>query len=475
MGSGARPDIEGEHLDAAAAKGRHRQPCTLPPRFDGDVDGSGKIARQRLVLRTGGVLQHPRGVPERFRAVAEGRGRERVERRLQCARTRIVAVVGSVGGVERSGSGPQRLAQAGIGIRGRRRYARGADSQGTSDDAQEGRMRGQARLAAQGNGDGHRQRSRNEQEEQQDARRSHESAGGKRRTEEPEAVKPAKRRLRKERSAERREGRVDRYVREPQGPSRHATIFALPRYASAVLSSLVLAILVSAPGGPDAGVAPPARLPPSARALLPWRDAASPLPLFALDSPDLVAALGPLRVEVGAWAEYLLRSSGSTARMRFSLLPPKVEGDRHWLEVAAFGDVGLPFAVRVLLKSGPVVPTNVERAIVYVTGQAPLEIPLEDLQERLARDAPGSSGARTVRGAARTIATGAGRFKASEVRITAGGQTTRVWRSADVPLWGLVRAEGPRETIELVSFSHEGARSAIPEPGQGKGSESTNK
>ena len=244
-----------------------------------------------------------------------------------------------------------------------------------------------------------------------------------------------------------------------------------------MLAGLVLAVLAAVPPGPDGGAAPAqsSPLPPSARALLRGGDPEGPLPLFALDSPDLVAALGPLRVEVGAWAEYLVTSPRGTARMRFSLLPPKVEGDRHWLEVAAFGNVGLPFAVRVLLKSGPVVPANVERAIVYVTGQAPLEIPLQDVEERLRRDTARPSGARTVRGAERTIATSAGRFKASEVRITARGQTTRVWRSPEVPLWGLVRAEGPRETIELASFSHEGARSAIPEPGQGKGSDSTNK
>jgi len=229
-----------------------------------------------------------------------------------------------------------------------------------------------------------------------------------------------------------------------------------------VLAPVLLAALVAAPAAP-----------PSARALVPGGQTRGSLPLFALDSPDLVAALGPLRVEVGAWAEYLVRSAGGTARMRFSLLPPKVEGDRHWLEVAAFGDVGLPFAVRVLLKSGPVVPANVERAIVYVTGQAPLEIPLQDLEDRLRRDVPKPSGARTVRGSQRTIATGAGRFKASEVRITAAGKTTRIWRSTDVPLWGLVRAEGPRETIELVRFSHEGAHSALPESGQGNGNEST--
>jgi len=442
--------------------------------------------------------------------MAEGRGRERVERRLQRIHARIVAVLDRIRGVESPGRGAQRLAQGWVGIRPRRRYARGANSQGTGNEAQEGRIGGEARLVAQGVRNRHRQRCRDEQEEERGAGEAREAAGGQRRTEEPEAQKPAQRGSREERGAARREGRVHREVEKSQGASvcsglrpppvagkarsspRHGTIFALPRYPSAVLGFvrmlrpaafarrgqspllLVLAVLAAAPGGPDAGIGG-AALPPSARALLPGRDPSSPLPLFALDSPDLVAALGPLRVEVGAWAEYVLRSPGRTARMRFSLLPPKVEGDRHWLEVAAFGDVGLPFAVRVLLKSGPVVPANVERAVLYVTGQAPLEIPLQDLQEQLSRDAPKSSAARTVRGAERTISTGAGRFNASEVRITARGQTTRVWRAAEVPLWGLVRARGPRETIELVSFSHEGAQSAIPEPRQGKGSESTNK
>src|SRR5206468_4262734 len=119
----------------------------------------------------------------------------------------------------------------------------------------------------------------------------------------------------------RREGRVHRKVEKSQGASvcyglrpppfagktrssaPDGTIFALPRYPSAVLGFLALAVLAAAPGGPDAGVA---ALPPSARALLPGREPSSPLPLFALDSPDLVAALGPLRVEVGAWAEYVL-------------------------------------------------------------------------------------------------------------------------------------------------------------------------
>jgi len=361
--------------------------------------------------------------------------------------------------------------------------ARCAQGDGAGDDAEQCRVGGQAWLATEGERDGHRDRSSSEQEEQRGARGFRESASRKGRAEQPQAAQPARRGVCQERRARRCEDRVGRQIEEPQGASvcsglrpppvagkarssaRHRAIFALPGYASAVLGSLLLASLLAGAPAP----------PPSARSLVPGSERGNALPLFALDSPDLVAALGPLRAEVGAWAEYLVRSPGGTARMRFSILPPKVEGDRHWLEVAVFGDVGLPFAVRVLLKPGPVVPANVERAIVYVTGQAPLEIPLQDLQDRLRADDPKPSGARTTRGAQRTIATEAGRFKAMEVRITARGQKTRVWRSPEVPLWGLVRAQGPRETIELVRFSHEGAQSAIPEPGQGKGNESTNK
>jgi hypothetical protein len=124
-----------------------------------------------------------------------------------------------------------------------------------------------------------------------------------------------------------------------------------------------------------------------------------------------------------------------------------------------------------------------ERATLYVLGQAPLEVPMDDLKEQMSRAAPAPSGARITRGPAQALSTQAGRFKATELRITARGETTRIWSSDEVPLWGLVRSKGPKETIELVGFSREGARSAIPEPGepdraappdQGKGKDSTN-
>ncbi|MFL5278740.1 MAG: hypothetical protein ACJ79T_19880 [Myxococcales bacterium] len=244
-----------------------------------------------------------------------------------------------------------------------------------------------------------------------------------------------------------------------------------------MLAPLVLAAAAAA--SPDAGFPPGRGVPPSVRAMLPDRKPGAALPLFALGAPDLVEALGSLRVEVGAWAEYLLRSRDGTARMRFSLLPPKLEGGRYWLEVAAFSDVALPFALRAVLLPGPVVPANMERATLYVLGQAPLEVPMDDLKERVSRAAPVPSRARISHGPTQTLSTEAGRFKANELRITARGETTRIWRSDQVPLWGLVRSKGPKETIELVGFSREGARSAIPEPGQpppdqGKGKDSTN-
>jgi hypothetical protein len=46
-----------------------------------------------------------------------------------------------------------------------------------------------------------------------------------------------------------------------------------------------------------------------------------------------------------------------------------------------------------------------------------------------------------------------------------------VWRAAQVPLWGLVRAEGPRQVVELTGLGERGARSVFPGD-QGNGSES---
>ena len=66
----------------------------------------------------------------------------------------------------------------------------------------------------------------------------------------------------------------------------------------------------------------------------------------------------------------------------------------------------------------------------------------------------------------------AGTFAVEELRVGSGGGATRLSRASQVPLWGLVRAEGPRQTVELTAYGLQGARSVFPEV-QGNGSEST--
>jgi hypothetical protein len=226
------------------------------------------------------------------------------------------------------------------------------------------------------------------------------------------------------------------------------------RRALALLLPLLLAM--------SAGASPPAA---SERPATPAAN--TPPSLFAVGGPDLVAALGPLRPKVGSWAEYLVRArGGEEVRVRLSVVPPALDGGRAWLEVTALGAQDLPFAARLLLhRSG-----GIERAIVYALGQAPIEIPVSELQPDPAKPRRGRAVRASPVGSAE-VTVPAGTFHAEELRITSGGDTTRVWRAARVPLWGLVRAEGPRQTVELTGMGETGARSVFPAD-QGKGSES---
>jgi hypothetical protein len=194
------------------------------------------------------------------------------------------------------------------------------------------------------------------------------------------------------------------------------------------------------------------------------------LPLFALDAPDLIGALGAFDPQPGAWVEYRVRAREGMARIRFSVLGR--DGARSWLEMAAFGDAGVPFAARLLLGPGAKRASDAERAVVYVLGLAPLELPVVDLREHLdsAATAPDGASIRRVRMVNVTVP--AGRFQTEETRIAALGTVAFVWRASQVPLWGLVRARSPSESVELVAYGLHGARSAIPD--QGTGSESTN-
>jgi len=190
--------------------------------------------------------------------------------------------------------------------------------------------------------------------------------------------------------------------------------------------------------------------------------------VFAIASPDLVAALGPLKPHVGAWAEYLIRSRGAEdVRVRLSVLPPALEGGRAWVEVTTLGAQSLPFAARLLVRGAG----RLEGAIVYALGQAPIDLPVDEMQEPLQagpKPKPPTVLARRIGSA--EVKVPAGVFFAEELRVTADGETTRIWRTERVPLWGLVRARGPRQSVELIGYGHEGAHSVFPEP-QGNGSE----
>ena len=178
------------------------------------------------------------------------------------------------------------------------------------------------------------------------------------------------------------------------------------------------------------------------------------------EAARLADSLGPVRGKVGSWAEYLIRSRGEQdVRVRLSLIPPALEEGRCWLELTALGEQTLPFAARLLVGSRG----GLERAVVYALGQAPIELPIAEPRapksDRQVRE-------RRIGGASVTVP--AGIFEAEEVRVGA----TRVWRASRVPLWGLVRAEGPRQTVELTAYGLQGARSVFPDA-HGMGSVST--
>jgi hypothetical protein len=234
----------------------------------------------------------------------------------------------------------------------------------------------------------------------------------------------------------------------------------MPRYARAVLlPMLVAAVTTAAPPAPPASAQAAPRLP---------APRSSPAPsVFAVGSPELIAALGPLRPKVGSWAEYLVRSSGEEdVRVRLSLVPPALDGGRVWLELTTLGSQDLPFAARLLLRGAG----GIERAIVYALGQAPIEVPVGELQPVEAKPMH-TAAARTTRIGPAEVTVPAGTFRGEELRIESGGETTRVWRAAQVPLWGLVRAEGRRQVVELIDLGERGARSVFP-GNQGNGSES---
>jgi hypothetical protein len=180
------------------------------------------------------------------------------------------------------------------------------------------------------------------------------------------------------------------------------------------------------------------------------------VPLFA--NPAVLEALGDLRPTPGAWAEYLVRGKkGHALRVRISVLTEAAPEGRYWLELDTAAPGAPPQAARLLVHGSPTRPENIERMEIYMLGQAPIEIPIDQLQETLPRAGPAPP-PKIVRGGVARVRVSAGSFDARIVEVG----DTRIWRSAQVPLWGLVKGRSPRETVELLGSGGQGAHSVFP-------------
>jgi hypothetical protein len=187
-------------------------------------------------------------------------------------------------------------------------------------------------------------------------------------------------------------------------------------------------------------------------------------PLFA--DEGLSAALGRIDPRAGAWAEYLIRPKGNgNLRLRATALPASGEG-RYWLELATASEAGLVSAVRMLLRGTEFSLGSVERMFLLLAGQPPIEIPPEQIARATGRS---GAAAKADRLGTERVRVPAGEFTADAIR--AG--KTRIWRSAAVPLWGLIKALSPRQSMELVASGTSGGRSVFPAGwDQGNGSDS---
>lgn len=198
-----------------------------------------------------------------------------------------------------------------------------------------------------------------------------------------------------------------------------------------------------------------------------------PLPSSVFDDPRLAAALGPLHPQPGAWVEYAIHSKNAGGlRARLSILSALPDG-RYWLEINTLSEDVPPASVKLLLRGTTLAVKDVERAFIWLTGQAPLELPVDQLPAQKEKE-PTAPEAKVHKGPPATVQVPAGTFaKAETLRVG----DTRFWRAAEVPLWGLVKSQSPRQTLELTASGKTGAHTVFPagwgEEPQGNGKEST--
>lgn len=197
---------------------------------------------------------------------------------------------------------------------------------------------------------------------------------------------------------------------------------------------------------------------------------ASSIPVFS--DPRLAEALGRFDARPGAWVEYaVLPKGGPQLRLRIAVLGPTLPDGRYWLEAATQARGAPPVAMKMLLHGAPLRPDNIERLYLYVGGQAPLALPVSEAHAA-AGPPPGSPPPKVERKGTQQLKLGAGAFRCEVLQVL----DTRIFRSDKVPLWGLVRAQDPRQRVELIGYADSGAETVFP-PGfdyadQGNGKDS---
>jgi hypothetical protein len=168
----------------------------------------------------------------------------------------------------------------------------------------------------------------------------------------------------------------------------------------------------------------------------------------------------------GAWVEYLVRTKGSEPlRVRVSVLSK--EGENASIEIDTLAKDKPPQSVRMLVHGSPADARNVDKLELYVAGQAPIEVPLDDLRDDLRP--PPKSKARAVERGRERVQVQAGSFDA--VVVDRGG--ARIWSSNDVPIFGMVKTRTQAQTAELIAFGRTGAHSLFPDAAHQNGSETT--
>ena len=168
----------------------------------------------------------------------------------------------------------------------------------------------------------------------------------------------------------------------------------------------------------------------------------------------------------GAWVEYLVRTNGSEPlRVRVSVLSK--EGENALIEIDTLAKDKPPQSVRMLVHGSPADARNVDKLELYVAGQAPIEVPLDELRDDL--KPPPKNKVRTVERGRERVQVQAGTFDAE---VVDRGQA-RVWSSKEVPIFGMVKTRTKTHTAELIGFGRTGAHSLVPDAAHQNGSETT--